>query len=269
MGMTGRVATRPRFKSQARGRGFRAANVMRRNRAGSTAPARAQSAIWPELAEISSIGGLSASEGSSGAARQAAKVGAFRPYRHAIRPSQDDRVSSRKGRGAMGRCRAPISGEPRAIPPARRAAQPPASQENAQVSVDDAFRGENFVELAVVGWPAHAFRFGDVVANAARSFEFAAQFEGAPQSAIVGRFALRAVGESVSLARREGEGAVRQIQFRCSPFRPRADEPPSPTAERLSRRLELDPIVCCCPWESRQWPRASKPLPGLLEVVSR
>ena len=41
MGMTGRVATRPRFKNQARGRrGFRAANVMRRNRAGSTAPAQ-------------------------------------------------------------------------------------------------------------------------------------------------------------------------------------------------------------------------------------
>ena len=78
--MTGRVAAKPRFKNQASGRrGCRSANVMRRNRAGSTAAARAQSAIWPKLGEISSIGGRGASKGSSGAARQAARAGASRP----------------------------------------------------------------------------------------------------------------------------------------------------------------------------------------------
>ena len=48
--MTGRVATKHRFKNQAsERRGCRSANVMRRNRAGPTAAARAQSAIWPTL----------------------------------------------------------------------------------------------------------------------------------------------------------------------------------------------------------------------------
>jgi hypothetical protein len=48
--------------------------------------------------------------------------------------------------------------------------------EKAQVGVDNAFCGENLFELAVVGRPAHPFRFGHIVAYAAISAKLAAQF---------------------------------------------------------------------------------------------
>ena len=48
---------------------------------------------------------------------------------------------------------------------------------------------------------------------------------------------------SFCLARRESEGAVGQIELPRPPPSPRADEPPSPPAERLGRCLELDPVI--------------------------
>ena len=113
----------------------------------------------------------------------------------------------------------------------------------AQVGVDNAFCGENFLELAVVGRPAHPFRLGHIVAYAAISAELAAQFERAPQSTIVSGFALRAIGEALGLAGCKGEGAVRQIELRRPPACPRADEPPPLASEGLRGRLELDPVV--------------------------
>jgi hypothetical protein len=115
--------------------------------------------------------------------------------------------------------------------------------ENTQMSVDHAFRGENFLELAVVGRPAHPFRLGHVVAYAAITAELAAQFERAPQSAIVRGFSLRAIDEAVGLAGREGEGVVWQIEVRRPPARPGADEPPPSAPKGLRRRRELDPII--------------------------
>jgi hypothetical protein len=53
--------------------------------------------------------------------------------------------------------------------------------EKAQVGVDNAFCGENFLKLAVVGRPAHPFRLGHIVAYAAIGAELPAQFERAPQ----------------------------------------------------------------------------------------
>src|SRR5271165_3092420 len=74
-----------------------------------------------------------------------------------------------------------------------------------QMRVDDFLRGEDFLELPVVGWPAHPLRLGDIVADAAVRPELSSQLEGAPQRPVVRGFALRAIGEPVSLARREAE----------------------------------------------------------------
>ena len=78
-GAGGLGAVKPQFTNQASGRrGWRSAKAMRRNRAGSMAQARAQRSIWRELGAISSIGVGHAVAGSSGKARQAARVGASR-----------------------------------------------------------------------------------------------------------------------------------------------------------------------------------------------
>jgi hypothetical protein len=77
------------------------------------------------------------------------------------------------------------------------------------VGVYDLFGGEDFLELTVVGSPAHPLGFCDVIPDAAGRSELAPQLEGTPQSPFMGRFALAGVCEPVSLARGEGEGAVR------------------------------------------------------------
>ena len=53
------------------------------------------------------------------------------------------------------------------------------------MGVDDFLGGENFLELSVVGRPAHPFRLGYIVAYAAISPELAPQLEGATQRPIV------------------------------------------------------------------------------------
>jgi hypothetical protein len=70
------------------------------------------------------------------------------------------------------------------------------------MGVDDFLGGEDFLELSVVGRPAHPFRLGYIVAYAAISPELAPQLEGATQRPIVRGFALRAIGEPVRLAQR-------------------------------------------------------------------
>src|SRR5271166_1503127 len=116
-----------------------------------------------------------------------------------------------------------------------------------QMRVDDFLGGEDFLELPVVGSPAHPLWLGDIVADAAVRPELASQLEGAPQRPVMSRFALAAVGKPIRLARREGEGAVGQVEFRRSPSGPRADEPPPPPAERLGRGLKLDPVIRLSP----------------------
>ena len=55
-----------------------------------------------------------------------------------------------------------------------------------QMCVDDLFGGVDFLELPVVGRPAHPFRFRDVVSNSAVRSELAPQLESTPQSPIMG-----------------------------------------------------------------------------------
>ena len=113
--------------------------------------------------------------------------------------------------------------------------------------VDDLLGGEDFIEPPIVGAQAHPFRLGDIIADAAVRPELAPQLEGAPKRPVVSGFALRSIGEPVGLARREGEGAVWQVELRRPPPCPRAHEPPPPAAQGLGRRLELDPVIRLAP----------------------
>ena len=79
--------------------------------------------------------------------------------------------------------------------------------------VDDLLGGADFRELPVVGSPAHPLRLRNVVADAAVRSKLAPQLEGAPQRPVMSRFALALVGEPIRLGRREGEGAVGQVEF--------------------------------------------------------
>src|SRR5208337_2857090 len=110
----------------------------------------------------------------------------------------------------------------RSIMPTQTAIEFP--DERQQMSVYDLFGGGDFLELAFVGWPAHPLRLGDEVPDATIRPEFAPQLESPPQRSVVRGFALRAIGEPLGLvlARREGEGAVGQVEFRGPPSCPRA-----------------------------------------------
>jgi hypothetical protein len=103
--------------------------------------------------------------------------------------------------------------------------------------------GGDFLELAFVGWPPHPFRFGDEVADASLRPELTPQLESPPRGPIMGLFALGCVSELVSLARGEGERAIRQIEFRSSPPCPRAEKPPPPASKGLRRGLKLDRVI--------------------------
>jgi hypothetical protein len=67
-----------------------------------------------------------------------------------------------------------------------------------QLGVDDLLGTGDFLKLTVVGWPAHPFWFGDVVANATIRSELAPQLESTAQGSIVRRSALAVVGEPVA-----------------------------------------------------------------------
>jgi hypothetical protein len=56
--------------------------------------------------------------------------------------------------------------------------------EGAQVGVDDLLGDSDFLELAVIGWPSHPLRFGDVVADAAGRSELAPELESTSQSPV-------------------------------------------------------------------------------------
>src|SRR5208337_3716733 len=107
-----------------------------------------------------------------------------------------------------------------------------------QMGVNDLFGGGDFLELAFVGRPAHPLRLGDVIADAFIRSELSPKLESAAQRPVMSHFALALVGEAIGLARREGEGAVGQVEFRRSPSRPRADKPPPPATEGLRRSHE-------------------------------
>ncbi len=65
------------------------------------------------------------------------------------------------------------------------------------MGVDDLLGGEDFLELSIVGRPAHPLRLGNVVTDSAVRPELAPQLEGAPQRPVVRGFTLRAIGKPV------------------------------------------------------------------------
>jgi hypothetical protein len=109
--------------------------------------------------------------------------------------------------------------------------------------VDDLLEGEDFLELPIVSSPAHPLWFCHVIADSAFRSKPPPQLEGAPQGPIMSGFALAGIGEPVGPARREGEGAVGQVEFRRPRARAGAYEPPPSAAEGLGRCLELDPVI--------------------------
>src|ERR1700677_4287833 len=96
---------------------------------------------------------------------------------------------------------------------------------------------------AVISPPTHPLRLCYVISDPALSPELASQLECAPQGPIMSGFALAGIGEPVGPARREGEGAVGQVEFRRPRARAGAYEPPPSAAEGLQGCFELDPVI--------------------------
>jgi hypothetical protein len=133
--------------------------------------------------------------------------------------------------------------------------------------IHDFFRPVDMRHRALKGLPAHPFRFRDVLTDTAIRAELGAQLESTPERPFMRGFALASVCEAISLARREGEGPIGEIELRRSLSGSRTNEPP-PAPEGLERCLNPYPVVTLTALAVPSGPRVDQPYPAasLVEV---
>ena len=110
------------------------------------------------------------------------------------------------------------------------------------VRINDLLRRVNFFHSAFESARVHTFWLLNRSADPALAANFLAQSEGAGQGPITRRSALRSIAKSISSSRREGVSPRGQMQLRGVLAGARADEKPTPAAERLGAGCQGDAV---------------------------